>query len=77
MPELSFAPADFDFRELRSTVVLRWEYRPGSTLFLIWSHNRDSVEEQGQFDLGHDLGDLAEVTGEHVFLAKLNYWWGV
>jgi len=77
MPELSFEPADFNFRELRSTVVLRWEYRPGSTLFLIWSHDRDSVEEQGQFDLGHDLGDLAEVTGEHVFLAKLNYWWGV
>ena len=69
---------DFNFRELRSTVVVRWEYRPGSTMFVIWNHSRqDFVEEQGEFSLGSDLSDLAEVAGDHVLLLKLNYWWGV
>ncbi|MGH9204515.1 MAG: DUF5916 domain-containing protein, partial [Vicinamibacterales bacterium] len=39
-PDYGFGVPDFDFRELRSTVVLRYQYRPGSTMFFIWSHGR-------------------------------------
>jgi hypothetical protein len=73
--DYSFEKPDFNFRELRSNVVLRWEYRPGSTLFLIWSHQRASDEPDGRFRVGHDLSDLADQAGEHVILAKLTYWW--
>jgi len=66
---------DFSFREVRSNVVLRWEYRPGSTLFLIWSHQRSSDDSDGRFRFGRDLRALADETGEHVVLAKLTYWW--
>ncbi len=75
--DFAFAPADFNFRQLRSTVVVRWEYRPGSTLFFIWSHDRSSVVEDGAFSLGSDLSELADERGEHVVLFKLNYWLGV
>lgn len=75
--ELAFAKADFSFRELRSNFVVRWEYRPGSTLFFVWSHGRTSFAPEGRFHLGDDLGALFDETGEHVVLAKLNYWFGL
>jgi hypothetical protein len=77
--DFEFELADFNFRELRSNLVFRWEYRPGSALFLIWSHGRTSESEKpdGRFALSDDVSALADETGEHVFLAKLNYWLGL
>jgi hypothetical protein len=75
--DYSFELADFNVRELRSNLVMRWEYRPGSTLFLIWSHGRTSEGPDGRFLLSEDLADLADEPGEHVVLAKLNYWFGL
>ena len=72
--DFSFSLADFNVRELRSNLVMRWEYRPGSTLFLIWSHGRTSQSPDGRFLLGEDLSALADEPGEHVLLAKINYW---
>ena len=71
------ARPDFDFRQLRSTVVVRWEYRPGSTLFAIWSHGRTSEIDDGRFHLGRDLRGLADAEGEHVVMVKANYWLGL
>jgi hypothetical protein len=75
--DFRFARADFSVRELRSNLVVRWEYRPGSTLFFIWSHGRTSVAPDGRFLLADDLGQLAREPGEHVLLAKLTYWFGL
>jgi hypothetical protein len=72
----SFARPDFDIRQLRSIVVLRWEYRPGSTVFAIWSHGRTSSIDDGRFRLGRDLAGLAEADGENVVMLKANYWFG-
>ncbi len=79
VPDYSFELADFNFRELRSNLVFRWEYRPGSTFFLIWSHGRtsDADDPDGRFTLGDDLSALADEGGEHIILAKLNYWLGL
>jgi hypothetical protein len=72
-----FGLADFNLRELRSNVVLRWQYRPGSTLFLVWSHARASeAANSGHLILSRDLDELAGEPGEHVILAKLSYWLG-
>jgi hypothetical protein len=73
----SFERPDFDFAELRSTVVLRWEYRPGSTVFAIWSHGRSSDSPSGRFDLANDIADLGRVPGEHIVMVKANYWIGL
>jgi hypothetical protein len=79
IPDFTFELADFNFRELRSNLVFRWEYRPGSTFFLIWSHGRTSeaATPDGRYVLADDLSALADETGEHVVLAKLNYWLGL
>ncbi|TPV96539.1 MAG: carbohydrate binding family 9 domain-containing protein [Myxococcales bacterium FL481] len=72
----SFDAADFDFGELRSNVVLRWEYTPGSTLSFIWAQGRSATHDDGQFDLGPDLERVLDAEGEHVVLLKLSHWFG-
>jgi Domain of unknown function (DUF5916)/Carbohydrate family 9 binding domain-like len=73
----SFSRPDFSFRQLRSTVVLRWEYRPGSSVFAIWSHGRTSDGLDGRFNLGRDLRSLGETDAENVVMVKANYWIGL
>jgi hypothetical protein len=75
--QFSFDKPDFDFRQLRSTLVVRWEYRPGSTVFAIWSHGRTNQIDDGRFRLGHDLAGLADASGENVVMVKVNYWVGL
>jgi hypothetical protein len=71
---------DFNFKQLRSNAVLRWEYRPGSTLFLVWSQGREDFNRDGSFRMGRDfrrlLGadDELPVRGTNVLLLKVNYW---
>lgn len=72
----SFGNPDFNFKQLRSNVVLRWEYRPGSTLFAVWSQGRDHYSPQGTFSFGSDLGTLLNQRSEDVFILKLSYWIG-
>lgn len=73
----SFERPDFSFRQVRSTVVLRWEYRPGSSVFAIWSHGRTSDDVDGRFDLGRDLRALGSTEAENVVMVKANYWIGL
>lgn len=72
-----FSQPDFDFRQLRSTLVLRWEYRPGSTVFAIWSHGRTDQVADGQFRFAHDFGTLVDAGGENIVMVKANYWIGL
>jgi len=68
---------DFNIRSFRSTTVLRWEWRPGSTLFLVWQQDRsrrlDQVDPAGIDDL---LGSLAS-SGDNFFALKVSYWIGL
>jgi hypothetical protein len=74
----SFDRPDFNFRQLRSTLVVRWEYRPGSTLFAIWSHGQTSdAFDDGRFQFGRDLGDLGTAASENIVMVKANYWFGL
>jgi len=67
---------DFNIGELRSTLVLRWEYRPGSTVFAIWSHGQEN-ERDSRISLGSDLGDLTRAASEDIIMVKANYWVGL
>ncbi len=69
---------DFNFRSLRGNAVLRWEYRPGSTLFVIWQRSTtDLAQGVGNFDFGRDVGRVFSGTTENVFAVKLSYWLGL
>jgi Domain of unknown function (DUF5916) len=72
-----FDRPDFNFRQLRSTLVVRWEYRPGSTVFAIWSHGQTgSAFDDGRFRLGRNFSDLLSERSEDVVMVKANYWIG-
>ncbi|HKJ02883.1 MAG TPA: DUF5916 domain-containing protein, partial [Longimicrobiales bacterium] len=66
---------DFNFRSLRGTAVLRWEYRPGSTLYLAWQQARaDYAAGVGDFDFGRDRQALFRARPDNVFVIKVSYW---
>ena len=65
---------DFNFQEFRSNLVLRWEYRPGSTLFLVWSQQRSDSFSRSDFRLQRDLDSLFRIKPDNILLLKLNYW---
>lgn len=66
---------DFNYRSLRGTAVLRWEYRPGSTLYLAWQQSRaDYAAGVGDFDFSRDRQALFRARPDNVFVLKANYW---
>jgi hypothetical protein len=72
-PEFTFADPDFNFKSLRGTVVFRWEYRPGSTFYLVWTQNRKDFANPGDLDFGRDLGDMVSAKGDNIFMLKATY----
>ncbi|MGI9076617.1 MAG: DUF5916 domain-containing protein [Gemmatimonadaceae bacterium] len=67
---------DFNFRSLRGNAVIRWEYRPGSTLFVVWTQDRSSSVSAGDFQFGRDREALFKAHPDNVFQIKMNYHFG-
>jgi hypothetical protein len=65
---------DFNYRSFRTTNVLRWEYRPGSTLFVVWQQGREDELTRGTFDFKQDFGGVFNAPARNVFLVKWAYW---
>ena len=65
---------DFNYRSFRTTNVLRWEYRPGSTLFVVWQQGREATLDHGAFDFRSDIGGVFDTPATNVFLVKWAYW---
>jgi hypothetical protein len=68
---------DFNNKSLRMNTVLRWEYRPGSTLFLAWNRNGSDGARPGVFSPWDDFRGAFGADGNHVFMVKMNYWLGL
>lgn len=75
-PAFRFDNPDFNFRSLRGNAVLRWEYRPGSTLFLVWQQQRAESHAFGDFSLSRDSGGVFDPRPDNIFLLKVSYWFG-
>jgi hypothetical protein len=73
----SFANPDFNFRQFRSNLVVRWEYLPGSTIYLVWSQGKTSTDTNGLFSYGSDIKNLFKTMGQNVFLIKVSYWFNL
>ena len=74
-PAITDNPGGFNFQEFRSNVVFRWEYRPGSTLFLVWSQGRAAESQvEGTQSFRGDLNDLFSQRANNTFLVKVSYW---
>jgi hypothetical protein len=73
---LSFDNPDLNFRSLRGNAVLRWEYRPGSTLYVVWQQQRAGAESFGDFELSRDAGAIFRQRPDNIFVIKASYWIG-
>ena len=65
---------DFNFRSVRGNAVVRWEFRPGSALYVVWNENRADVAPLGDFRLRRDLRAIPGAPSHDVFLVKFSYW---
>jgi hypothetical protein len=72
----TFRDRDFNRRSLRGNAVLRWEYRPGSALFLVWQQQRFEQLGINDFSVRRDLDALLGVRPENVFVVKATWWVG-
>jgi hypothetical protein len=75
-PTFSFGRPDFDLQEFTSNLVLRWEYRPGSVLFVIWSQGRTDFGPGDSRALLEQSRRLVESPSANRLLLKLSYWFG-
>jgi hypothetical protein len=68
-------PGGFDIKEFRSNTVLRWEWRPGSTMFLVWQQGRQmDGSPNDDFSFGRDLRSVFDTHPNNTFLVKVSYW---
>jgi hypothetical protein len=75
LAQLEFTNPNFSLASLRGNAVLRWEYRPGSTMFVVWTQTRSDTITDGAFRVGDGLDRLFSAAGNNVFLVKFSYWW--
>ena len=71
----AFGNPNFDFRQFRSNLVARWEYKPGSSLYVVWSQDRTDQQVFGR-SLTSSLDALRLAPATNVFLVKMSYWFG-
>lgn len=71
-----FDNPDFSFMQFRSNLVFRWEYKLGSTLYVVWAHDRS--DWASSYNPIKDItGDLFGIKGNNVFMLKLNFWFSL
>jgi len=65
--------SNFNFKSFKGNFVLRWEYFPGSLLYLVWTQDRTNYDRPGVFDPGKDLKSLFNEDATDIFFVKLSY----
>ena len=73
MVDYSFDNPNFNYRAFQSNLVVRWEFKPGSALFFVWSQGRESYESNFYSNIGYDTGELISAYPHNIFLLKLSY----
>jgi hypothetical protein len=71
--EYEFENPSFNIKEFLSNLVFRWEYRPGSFVYLVWSQSRSGYDPLGNFRFGNDFSDIWDIHPTDVLLLKVSY----
>ena len=74
--DYSFGNPDFKQYDFNSNLVIRWEYLPGSTLYLVWNQNRSKGDDYSHTHFGDDINTLFDLYPHDVFLVKFSYRFG-
>ena len=72
----TFGDPNFNLKSLRVNAVFRWEFRPGSRLYAVWTRQQQDTNNPGGFSLSRDTRALFAAPGDDVVLVKLSYWVG-
>jgi hypothetical protein len=73
----SFNNPDFSFREFRFNLVMRWEYRPNSVVYLVWAQNRSGRTNDYLASFGRNTQALFDYVPDNTLMLKLNYWFSM
>ncbi len=75
-PAFTVSQPNFNVRSLRGNAVMRWDYRPGSSLYFVWQQQRSDFAQIGDFASRRDVGAIFRTVPTNVFLLKGTYWIG-
>jgi len=75
--QYAFKNPDFSFREFRFNLVIRWEYRPNSTIHLVWAQDRSGNDARYISSFNQNVKDLLRYPPNNVLMAKLSYWFSM
>lgn len=76
-PSFEFDNPNFNFKSLRGNAVLRWEYLPGSTIYLVWTQSRSHFEDIGEFRFNKSFKYLIDSRPDNIFMVKVTYWFNM
>jgi len=77
IPDYSVSDPDFNFLQFRSNLVARWEYRPGSVIYLVWSMDKTGGAEPLDAALGESMKQFGDIHPNNIFLVKFSYWFSL
>lgn len=72
--DYSIPNPDFNFQQFRSNLVVRWEYKAGSTFYFVWAQDRTAFEPAGPFDFSKGFKRMFNIYPNNIFMIKFNYW---
>jgi Domain of unknown function (DUF5916)/Carbohydrate family 9 binding domain-like len=79
-PGYNVADSDFSYTAVNFNIVYRWEYRPGSTIYLVWTQGRSSYDLRGDVPSGGHYENTLKAANlfasepANTFLIKVSYW---
>lgn len=73
-PEIELWNNDFNYISLRGNAVMRWEYSPGSVLYLVWTQSRQDFTDIPDFRMGRSISNIFNNRPENIFMLKFTYW---
>ena len=74
---ITFSNPDFYVKSFRGNAVLRWEYSPGSTFYLVWTQSRMNTDYDDTFAFNRSMSRLWTVPADNIFMLKFTYWWNM
>jgi hypothetical protein len=77
LTDYTISDPDFNFHQFRSNFVAKWEFRPGSFLYFVWSSERTGNTADPNASLGESFGQLWDIFPDNIFLIKFNYWFSL
>ncbi len=72
--DFPFYYQDLNYKIMNTNIVLRWEFIPGSTIFIVWTHMKEEIGNIYYTELNKDISKIFRIAPNNVFLVKLNYW---